>query len=302
MSLSNLFTVLCLCCHCTVLLNLVEGVRRSSMAKKKKNTKLPALSAGLSLVDTHCHLDFADYDTDRPEVIQRAIDAGVTRMVTIGIDLTTSRMAVEIAAGNARVWAAVGVHPHHVSGLTSTDLDEIVTLAAAPKVVAYGEIGMDKVRNYAPLDVQKEKFRQQVALAKELNLPMIIHDREAHDDILSVLHDSMPFPRGGVIHCFSADAALAQEFMTLGFYISIPGVVTFNKAEELQDAVRVIPLNVLLVETDAPFLSPMPKRGRRNEPSHVLYTAKKVAELKGVSLDELAEVTSRNAVHLFGFE
>ena len=269
------------------------------MAKKKKNIPLPKLTTKRGLIDTHCHLDFPDYDIDREEVIQRAVHAGVTHMITIGIDLSTSRSAVEIAASHPFVSAAVGVHPHHVSDLTSVELDEIVRLAADPVVVAYGEIGMDTVRNYAPLDVQRQKFREQVRLAKGLNLPMIIHDREAHADILAVLEKNAPFPSGGVIHCYSGDSALAEQFMQLGFYISIPGVVTFNKAEDLQEAVRRIPLTSMLVETDAPFLSPMPKRGRRNEPLHVLYTANKIAELKGVGLDEVARITTENAVDLF---
>ena len=272
------------------------------MAKKKKNIPLPELTIKPGLVDSHCHLDFPDYDADREEMMQRAVQAGVAHMITIGIDLKTSRFAAEIAASHPFVSAAVGVHPHHVGDLDSADLDEIVRLAADFKVVAYGEIGMDTVRNYAPLDVQRRKFREQVRLAKGLNLPMIIHDREAHAEILAVLEDNAPFPAGGVIHCFSGDAILAEQFMQLGFYISIPGVVTFNKAEELQEAARKIPLTSMLVETDAPFLSPVPKRGRRNEPLHVLYTAQKIAELKGVSLDEVARVTTANAVDLFAIE
>ncbi len=269
------------------------------MAKKKKKIKLPELGPGSILVDSHCHLDFPDYAADQEEVIAAAVKAGVTRMITIGIDYRTSAAAVALAAEYESVYAAVGIHPHHAAEMSDDDLSAIVGLAKSPEVVAYGEVGIDMVKNYAPLEVQKEKFSRQVALAKELELPLIIHDREAHAEILAILQKEAPFPAKGVIHCFSGNLDIASRFMELGFYISIPGVVTFNKAEELQEAARRIPLESLLVETDAPFLAPVPRRGRRNEPAYVLYTAQKVAELKGITLDEVAGTTTANVEKLF---
>ncbi len=275
---------------------------RDKMAKKKKNKKLPELENGCVLVDSHCHLDFSDYNEDREEVIARAVNAGVTRMVTIGIDCQTSAAATALAARYEPVYAAVGIHPHHAAETTEDDFGAIAELARKPKVVAYGEIGIDKVKNYAPLEVQKKIFRQQVAMAGELNLPLIIHDREAHEEILDILRQAAPFPARGIIHCFSADNDFASRFIELGFYISIPGVVTFNKADDLQDVVRQVPLENLLVETDAPFLAPMPRRGRRNEPAYVLYTAQKIADLKDITLDEVARATTANIADLFHFE
>jgi TatD DNase family protein len=269
------------------------------MTRKKKNIKLPELTDGHVIVDSHCHLDFPDYEEDQKDVINRAVTAGVTRMITIGIDYQTSEAAVALAAKYENVFAAIGIHPHHAAEMSDTDLTSMVKLAQKNKVVAYGEIGIDKVKNYAPLEIQKEKFSRQVDLARELNLPLIIHDREAHEEILAILQQAAPFPARGVIHCFSGNNEIASQFMKLGFYISIPGVVTFNKAEDLQDVARRIPLDSLLVETDAPFLSPVPRRGRRNEPAYVLYTAQKVAGLKGISLNEVASATTANVIKLF---
>ncbi len=272
------------------------------MAKKKVNIKLPELGNDCILVDSHCHLDFPDYDEDRDQVIANAVKAGVTRMITIGIDRRTSEAAVRLAGEHVEVFAAVGIHPNQAAEMIEDTLTALAELSRHPKVVAYGEIGIDTVKNYAPLEVQRQAFQRQVELAKTLDLPLIIHDREAHEEILAILEQAAPFPARGVIHCFSGNQEMASRFMALGFYISIPGVVTFNKAAELQEVARRIPLDSLLVETDAPFLSPVPRRGKRNEPAHVLYTAAKVAELRGITLDEVARATTANVVELFSIK
>lgn len=274
------------------------------MEKETKKTEnlLPVLGNGAVLIDTHCHLDMSTYEVDFDAVLARALAAGVTRIVSVGIDLESSRRAIGLAKQHEGLYATVGVHPHNVAELTEDDYEELRTLCRQPKVVAYGEIGLDYVKNYAPVSLQKEHFARQVALARELELPLVVHDREAHDDIMEMLESAGPFPAGGVMHCFSGDVVFARRVLALGFHISIPGVVTFAKAEMLQEAVREIPLNSLVLETDGPFLSPVPRRGKRNEPQLMLYTAQKVAELKGLSLDEVARQTTINAGRLFGLE
>ncbi|MDH4320682.1 MAG: TatD family hydrolase [Desulfobulbaceae bacterium] len=270
------------------------------MAKNKKDTPLPVLPAGGEIIDTHCHLDMGAYREDLQEVLDRARGAGVGRLLTIGIDLESSREAVRLAGAHPGIYAAVGVHPHHVAETSDDDYRELRRLAAQPRVVAYGEVGMDAVRNYAPLAVQMEHFRRQVRMAKELSLPLIVHDRETHDAIMAVLEEEGPFSAGGVMHCFSGDRELAVRVVRMGFYVSIPGVVTFANAGMLREVVEAVPLERLLVETDGPFLAPEPKRGKRNEPAYVLYTAHKVAEIKGVELAEVARQTTANAEALFG--
>ena len=258
------------------------------------------LGRGAALVDSHCHLDMIDDGLYADRVMDRALSAGVRAVITIGIDLESSRKAVAFAHSHAGVYAAVGIHPHHAGDLTAATLTELEHLARNERVVAFGEIGIDTVKDYAPLAVQRSAFVSQLQLAKRLNLPVIIHNREAHEQIYELLCAHAPFPAAGVIHCFSGDSATAQKFIELGFYISIPGVVTFNNALMLHDAVRATPLSRLLVETDAPFLAPVPFRGKTNEPAYTLYTAQKIAELKDVTLDEVAGQTTANAQKLFG--
>lgn len=269
------------------------------MTTTAHNAPLPALAPGAVFIDTHCHLDFPDYQADLPAVLSRAHGAGVTRIITVGIDLPTSRTAIELAGRHAELFATVGVHPHHVKELAEGDYALLRELACQPKVVAYGEIGLDYVKDYSPPALQRQHFARQVALAGEVGLPLIIHDREAHADTLAILRTALPLPAGGVMHCFSGDAAFAEEVLDLGFYISIPGVVTFPKAAAMQEAVRQVPLDRLLLETDGPFLAPVPRRGKRNEPQLMLHTAQKVAELKGVAIEEVARATTANAEKLF---
>jgi len=269
---------------------------------KKAEIPLPVPGHGAKLIDTHCHLDMSAYAADFEAVLSRASAAGVSRIISVGIDLASSHRAIGLAEQHAGVYATVGVHPHNVAELGAGDYAELRGLCGHPKVVAYGEIGLDYVKNYAPVSLQKEHFARQVALAKELQLPLVVHDREAHAEIMEILEAAAPFPAGGVMHCFSGDAAFARRVLALGFHISIPGVVTFAKAEMLQEAVREIPLGSLILETDGPFLAPVPYRGKRNEPRLLLFTAQKVAELKGISLEEVARHTTINAGQLFALE
>ncbi|OPY93362.1 MAG: putative deoxyribonuclease YcfH [Syntrophaceae bacterium PtaU1.Bin231] len=253
----------------------------------------------MSLFDSHCHLEMGEFDADREAVLERAFAAGVRRIVTVGTTLEDAGRAVAIAERHPGVYAAVGVHPHEVRAIGAGTYDALKKLAASPKVVAYGEIGLDFFRNRSPREVQLARFREQLEIAADLDLPVIIHDREAHAETLAIL-SGRPGRRGGVFHCFSGDRKMAERCMELGFHLSIPGAVTFPKAESLRDVVRDLPLSRLLVETDAPYLSPVPNRGKRNEPAFVVHTAAKVAEIRGIPPAEVAEATTRNAMDVFG--
>ncbi|CAK8717580.1 TatD DNase family protein [Candidatus Electronema halotolerans] len=265
----------------------------------KKTVPSPQLSPEISLIDTHCHLDMAAYQPDLDQIIADARRCGVTRIITIGIDLPSSCRAAELAQCYAGVYAAVGIHPHDAESADEETFRRLAELAAAPKVVGYGEIGLDYAKNYSPKEVQLRVFARQLELAKELRLPLIIHDRDAHEDTLRLLREQGPFPHGGVMHCFSGDAELARQVLDLGFYVSIPGIVTFPNAAMMREAVREVPTDRLLLETDGPFLAPVPFRGKRNLPQYLLHTAAAVAELKGVSLDDIARQTTVNAEKLF---
>jgi TatD DNase family protein len=260
---------------------------------------LPELSPHVELIDTHCHIDMEAYQEDRETVINSAGRHGITRIITIGIDYQSSHQAVKLAEKYQPLFATIGFHPHDAHKATDTALKDLAALAQNRSVVGYGEIGLDYAKNYAPREVQIKAFCRQLHLAKELDLPVVIHDREAHEDILDLIRSAGHLPKGGVMHCFSGDNRLAQQMIDLGFYISIPGVATFNNAHLLQEAIRKIDLRFLLLETDGPFLAPVPYRGKRNEPKLMLYTAQMVADLKQISLDEVARVTTANAVSLF---
>ncbi len=239
------------------------------------------------------------YRGDCDEVIEQAQKAGVSKIMTIGIDLQSSVKALELAKKYPMVHCSIGIHPHNVEGVSEDHYRKLSALADNIEVKAYGEIGLDFFKDYAPHDLQIYHFARQLELSKELDLPVIIHDRDAHEQVMKHLHACKSFPAGGVMHCYSGDANLAKEIIDLGFYISIPGVVTYNKAEQLAEAVKSIPLSSLILETDGPFLTPEPYRGKRNEPAYVLYTAQKVAEIKKVSLEKVAEHTTKNVCDLF---
>ncbi len=269
------------------------------MGKKKKKAPLPVLPSGVHVIDTHCHLDMINSAMDISEVVYRAVDRGISRIITVGIDIKSSKKAIELADQFDTVYATVGIHPHNVQGLKDNSYDELEKLCDNSKVVAYGEIGLDFVKQYAPHNVQLEHYARQVALAKKVELPLVIHDREAHENILHILKKEAPFPAGGVMHCFSGDWQFATQVLDLGFFISIPGVVTLKKSSILQEVVQKVPPDKLLLETDAPFLAPDPYRGRSNVPEYMLYTAKKVADLRGVTIEEIARTTTDNALKLF---
>ncbi len=259
----------------------------------------PGLMDALMLVDTHAHLDMPEFDADRQQTLERAFNEGVGHVITIGIDLASSARAVGLASRHNRISASVGCHPHHAQTCRNQDLDRLARLAAAREVVAWGEIGLDFYRNLSPPESQKALFQRQLELAQDLHLPIIVHCRDAHPEVLEALQRMGKGERRGVIHCFSGDMDLARAFMELGYFISIPGTVTYKKASKIRRIAREVPLQRLVVETDAPYLAPEPYRGRRNEPAYVVHTAREVARLRGISLEELAAETSRNAHALF---
>lgn len=263
----------------------------------------PQLGDNVSLIDSHCHLDMEAYGDDLDAVLERALKQGVTGVITIGIDEPSSRRAIELARRYPMVRATIGVHPHDTASLNNQMLSRLKDLALAHRdvIVGYGEIGLDYVKLYSEPKLQRRWFRAQLELASELELPVIIHDREAHEDTLRLLREGGPLKQGGIMHCFSGNLDLAQQVMDLGLLISIPGVVTFKKAPETQEVAAQIPLDSLLVETDGPFLAPMPWRGKRNEPCYALYTAGKIAELRGISIDEVARHTTRNCQRVLNF-
>lgn len=270
---------------------------------RKQSPPLPLLPDQISVIDSHCHLDMADYKEDLDQVIHRAIRGRVRGIVTIGTDLPSSRSAVTLAKRYRCIRATVGIHPHDAETATAKALAEISKLASdnSSEVRGFGEIGLDYVRNYADPKIQREVFRSQLRLAKELKLPVIIHDREAHDDCLRILNEEGPFDHGGIMHCFSGNLEFARKVIDYNFHVSIPGIVTYNKAEEMQNVAQHLPKDRLLVETDGPFLAPVPYRGRRNEPLYTLYTVARIAELRKTSIEEVATQTTANARALFNY-
>lgn len=254
------------------------------------------------IIDSHAHLEMSEFDSDREEVIGRAAEAGVGYIITVGINLEFSRKAVSLAQKHKNIYASIGVHPHDVDRADNRTYDALKELARKQKqnIVAYGEIGLDFFRNISSQKKQLEAFGLQLELAQELNLPVIIHDRDAHKQCIEIVKSSGV--RRGVFHCFSGDYEMAKKCMELGFYISVPGVVTFDKAKTIQDVAERVPLSSLLLETDAPYLAPIPYRGKRNEPSFIIHTAKKVAEIKKIPWEEVVRVTAGNTMSLFGIE
>ncbi len=250
------------------------------------------------LVDTHVHLDLLPLSEGLDAAIERAWDAGVVQMVTIGIDAQSSRRAVTIAEDYENVYAAVGIHPHDAAHVTADDFFSLEGLLAHPKVVAIGEIGLDYAKEFSPRHVQQEVFVSLLDLARRTGLPVVIHDREAHDDILACIQPRLE-GLTGVFHCYSGDENLARRILDLGFYVSITGIVTFPKADILRSVVGYVPLDRLLIETDSPYLSPVPFRGRPNEPARVALVAEAIARIRNIPFEEVASCTSANARALF---
>ncbi|MDO5328447.1 MAG: TatD family hydrolase [Clostridia bacterium] len=251
--------------------------------------------------DTHCHLDDEKFDEDREEAYQRMMDAGVRRCVCVGSDIATSKRSIAFAQSHGGVYAAAGVHPHEAKDAAPDYLDELTELLSRPRVVALGEIGLDYYYDLSPRDVQKRVMEEQVKLAVKLGKPAIFHIRDAHGDMVDFFRTQKELP-AGIIHCFSGSPEIAREYVKMGFYISFAGPLTFKKAPHLQQAAREVPLDRVLVETDSPYLAPEPKRGRRNEPANVVYTLKKLAELRDIPEEDMAEITWNNACALYGID
>ena len=251
------------------------------------------------LIDSHAHIYYRDYAADFDDMLKRAEDAGVAAIMVVGTDIESSREAVELAEKYPQLYASVGIHPHDAGRVTDACYDVIRSLAvSSAKVVAIGEIGLDFYRDRSPRDVQELVFRRFLQLAAELNRPVIVHDRDAHDRVMTILREEPV--RTGVLHCFSGDAAMALEATALGFYISIPGTITYAGNQSLRDVVQRVSIDHMLVETDCPYLTPVPHRGKRNEPAYVLLAAEKVAEVKGLTLADVARITTKNSSDLFG--
>ncbi len=256
----------------------------------------------MGLVDSHAHLDFEDYAADLDAVVGRARAAGVERIVCIGLWRGPGQFgnALDLAGRDPGVFSAtVGIHPHECARVPEEDWERHAALARDPRVVAVGETGLDFHYDHSPRPVQEASFRRSLAVAREAGKPVVVHVREADEACLRVLREEGVPPAGGVIHCFTGDAAAARAYLDLGLFISVAGVVTFRSADAIREAVKIVPRDRLLVETDCPFLAPIPHRGRRNEPAYVVETAKRVAELWETTLDEVAAVTAWNAKRLF---
>ena len=253
------------------------------------------------LIDTHCHLTMPHFEADRAEVIKRAHDTGISALITIGTDIEESRSAIALAEEHEFIYASIGIHPHDVKDIKDAEVtyNTLKELASSKKVVALGETGLDYHYLHSPAGLQQEHFKIVIDLAKALGLPLIVHSREAKEDTLRILKEEGAETTGGVFHCFSGDTEMAEKGLEMGFYISFSGVVTFRNAGKIIDIVKAVPLHRILIETDAPYLTPHPHRGKRNEPAYVKYVAEKVAEVKGISLEEIGRVALNNAARLF---
>lgn len=252
------------------------------------------------LIDSHCHLDFPDFDTERDAIVKRARSAGVGRMITISTRIRQFDRVLSVTGTYHDVYCSVGTHPHNAGEEPDIDVAEIIELSEHPKVVAIGEAGLDYHYDKSPRDLQAQGFRRHIDAARQTGLPLVIHARAADDDVIAILkdeHEKGAFPF--VLHCFSSGRAVAETGVALGGYVSFSGILTFKNARELRDIARDLPINRLLVETDAPYLAPVPHRGQRNEPSYVAETARVLAEVRGVDEDEIAACTTANVHRLF---
>ncbi|HVZ72211.1 MAG TPA: TatD family hydrolase [Polyangia bacterium] len=254
------------------------------------------------MIDSHCHLDFAESEVERAAILTRARAAGVSTFVCIGSgeDTSSARRAVAIAAAEPDVYAAVGVHPHDVARMTEADWTELDRLARAPRVVGVGETGLDYHYDRSPRDAQREAYARFVALARAVKRPVISHVRDAHDDALDVLAASGAAEVGGVIHCFTGGVAEARRYVDLGHHLSFSGILTFKNAQPIREAAAFAPLDRILIETDAPFLAPIPHRGKKNEPAFMAETLRVLAELRGADVAAIEAATAENTRRLFG--
>jgi len=251
------------------------------------------------LFDTHVHLNARQFMEDRDEVIERAQQAGVQYMVVVGFNTETIPLAIEIAEKNEKIYAAVGWHPVDAIYYKEKHLDFIKELSTHEKVVALGEMGLDYHWDTSPKDVQESVFRKQIQLAKEINMPIIIHNRKATDDVIKILQEENAKEVGGIMHCYSGTVSDVKTCLDMNFHISLGGPVTFKNAPEVKEVAKIIPLDRLLIETDAPYLAPHPHRGKRNEPAYVTLVAKEIAKLKDMDYEALCRITTENALKLF---
>jgi TatD DNase family protein len=259
-----------------------------------------------TLVDTHCHLNFDAFDTDRETIIQQATQAGVTRIIIPAVDIETAQQSLALAEQHTGIFVAVGVHPNSTKDFTPDTLEGIRQLAKHPKVVAIGEIGLDYHWDFSPKDAQHSAFWAQLALAKDCQLPIIIHNREASTDVMDILEAWVPTltpehqARVGVLHSFSGDEHIAKRALACGFYLGFTGPITYKNAEETRHIASLVPADRLLLETDAPYLTPIPYRGKRNTPAYIPLIAERLAIVRNTTLEEIARQTTENAVRLFG--
>ncbi len=279
----------------------VGGSAHRSNVQMGVMDSLHSIAGGLMLFDSHAHLDDKRFNDDREEVIARAAAGGLAGILNAGADMFSSARGVELAERHALVWAAVGIHPHDAKDAMEADYARLAAWCARPKVVAVGEIGLDYHYDFSPRDMQQTVFVRQLDLARQVGKPIIIHDREAHGDILAIVKREGK-GLAGVFHCFSGSVEMAREVLKLGFYVSVAGPVTFANANKLHAVVKAVPLERLLIETDSPYLTPVPFRGKRNEPAHVRYVAETVAGLLGMETEALAAVTTENTKRLFGIK
>lgn len=250
-------------------------------------------------IDSHAHLEMPQFEEDLSEVIQRASHHGVEHIISIGTSLEFSKRAVQIAQTYPQVFAAVGIHPHDSRQCSPEAMDQLRLLAGGPKVVAIGETGLDFYRNLSSPEQQIHAFRMQISLARQLGKPIIVHDRNAHNLLIRILEEESAHEVGGVIHCFSGDLSKAKQCLDMSFFISIPGSITFKNAARLRHVVLNLPLESILLETDSPFLAPIPYRGKRNEPAYIRYTAERVAKIRKMSVEDLANAACQNTRRLF---
>ena len=252
------------------------------------------------LVDSHCHLDFPEFAAELPEIIARAQENGVGVMQTICTHITKFPQVLAVAERFPNVYASVGIHPHQVEEEPKVSAEEIIRLSQHPKVIGIGETGLDYYYEHSPRELQKISFRTHIEASRKTGLPLIVHTRNADDDTINILcseYEKATFP--GLIHCFSSSRQVAEKSIEIGFYISLSGILTFKKAEELREVVRDLPLDRLIVETDSPFLAPLPHRGKRCEPAFTRHTAECLAQIKGISVEEVARITTENFFRLF---
>ncbi len=253
----------------------------------------------MMIFDTHTHYDDEQYDADRDTLLSSLADKGVGRIVSVGADMETSKAALALSERYDFAYAALGVHPSEVSDLTEADMDWIQAHATHSRVVAIGEMGLDYHWPEPEPDIQKQWFIRQIQLAREVGLPIIVHSRDAAADTMEIIRDTKAYECGGVIHCFSYSPEMAREYVEMGFYIGIGGVVTFKNAKKVKKTVQTIPMERIVLETDCPYMAPEPHRGTRNDSSQLVYVAEKIAELKGITKDEVIQITTDNANKMY---